>query len=157
MRISSELFFLAGVNSIVGCDWTILPSNSHVAQSRSKINVFPLMICVSLSLLRIFPYTLWWVLICLCVFFSVPRVAGAGFCQEPITVLEGPWSAESSLAFSTWSAPLCTCSSSTRTALQVSSSLSVLGFVVHLVPPCLHLALVPWRLMDCQVLYVVMD
>ena len=54
----------------------------------------------------------------------------------------------SSATSTTWSAPLFTCSSSSRTALQISSSLSVLGFVAHLAPSCLHLAYVLWDLMD---------
>ena len=79
-------------------------------------------------------------LICLCFFFPFPALQALGFVRSLSLSSRVLGLRASSMASTTWSAPLCTCSSSTRMALQVSSSFSVLGFVVHLAPPCLHLA-----------------
>ena len=162
MRISSELP-LASVNSFAGCDWTFLPSCSHDAQSRSMLSVFPLMYRVFLSCSeRVFFYTLWWVLVGLCSFNLLglirSRVAGAGFCQEPITVLEGSWSAGKFYGVYYLECP--------SLHLLFFHPNGTAGFELPFCagfccPPCSSLPppcfLVPWRLMDCWVLYVVMD
>ena len=87
-----------------------------------------------------------------------PRVAGAGFCQEPITVLEGSWSAGKFYGICYLECP--------SLHLLLSHPNGTAGFefpfcawflLFTLLLLASTLLLVPWRLMDCRVLYVVMD